>query len=41
MVGKNNGVWTRLSGFFSLFSINHDGAHKVNLSANETMKTVP
>lgn len=40
MVGKINGVWQKLTGFFSLFSIHHDGAHKVNLTADESLKTV-
>ena len=29
LTGKNAGVWTKLNPYFSPFSIEHDGAHKV------------
>ena len=27
IVGKHNGVWAKISKYFSLFSTNNDGAH--------------
>ena len=40
LTGKNAGVWTKLNPYFSLFSIEHDGAHRVNLVANDTGKSL-
>lgn len=40
LTGKNSGVWTKINPYFSLFSVAHDGAHKVNLISNEVLAKV-
>lgn len=41
IVGKHNGVWAKISKYFSLFSTNHDGTHKVNLLSNSVLSGIP
>lgn len=40
LIGKISGVWAQLNHHFSIFNVQHDGAHKVNLISQEVLNNI-